>query len=455
MSELNLTNSSNEKIKILSEHQGDETLEDLLDLIYGDHVYNISGAGLEKFRSDVEVDLKADFRKVASKLREFEFGIVNLKGVTSLEFDLLKQFLGGSFAMGVAKKTIETAFGRKVFDFHPYMRCSGFERFGNIRFPAFAQEKVDGVYINVVVGKEVEFITRNGKKLVNATLKDRFDFNIKDVVLTGEMLVIRDGKPLERKEGNGLINSLLKAPTTRANREEKIKESKKPEKLILELERLELEWSKIASSIQIVVWDMITLEEWKKGTSKTLYRKRLMDLHQLVDRSNLIKPIDTFEVHDQSEIDSLLNEMYAQGKEGLVVKNKEMLWKDGTSTEQIKLKEIKQCELKVVDWIPGKGQFQFGIGALLCESCDGLLEVNVSGLTVEERGLTYVDPRNFTRGYRRIDGFDPNIYIGKIITVDFNALIEDESKASLFLPRFVEIREDKFKADSLDTIRRM
>ena len=49
---------------------------------------------------------------------------------------------------------------------------------------------------------------------------------------------------------------------------------------------------------------------------------------------------------------------------------------------------------------------------------------------------------------------DTDKYYGKILTVKFNEVIHSESKdkASLYLPTFVEVRDDKSEADSYEYI---
>ena len=78
------------------------------------------------------------------------------------------------------------------------------------------------------------------------------------------------------------------------------------------------------------------------------------------------------------------------------------------------------------------------MGALVCESNDGIIEVNVgSGFNDEHR--------------KTIKEQD---ILGKIITVKYNARIKSkDGDESLFLPVFVEVREDKTEADNAEDIK--
>ena len=73
------------------------------------------------------------------------------------------------------------------------------------------------------------------------------------------------------------------------------------------------------------------------------------------------------------------------------------------------------------------------LGAIICESADGIIKVNVgSGFNDEHR-----------KSYKEKD------ILGKIVSIKYNARIKNKSgEESLFLPVFVEIREDKDSADS-------
>ena len=78
---------------------------------------------------------------------------------------------------------------------------------------------------------------------------------------------------------------------------------------------------------------------------------------------------------------------------------------------------------------PGIGKYEGMIGALLCESEDGVIKVSVgSGLKDDDR-LT-------------------DVYTGKIISVKYNERITNKAgEQSLFLPIFHQLREDKDVAD--------
>ena len=78
------------------------------------------------------------------------------------------------------------------------------------------------------------------------------------------------------------------------------------------------------------------------------------------------------------------------------------------------------------------------LGAIVCESADGVVKVNVgSGFNDEHR-----------KTLKEKD------LLGKIVAVKYNTRIQNKSGAeSLFLPIFVEVREDKTDADNSKDIK--
>ena len=121
-----------------------------------------------------------------------------------------------------------------------------------------------------------------------------------------------------------------------------------------------------------------------------------------------------------------------------------MIWKDGTSKYQIKLKV--EFDVDLVVYAIGQGKPDTKLdgrpATLQTKSSCGQLYVNV---TIKNEKM-----RDIVEG-------DPDDWIEKIITVRSNDIMtptERKGTYSLFLPRMVEAvyRLDKFDADDLDEI---
>jgi len=101
-----------------------------------------------------------------------------------------------------------------------------------------------------------------------------------------------------------------------------------------------------------------------------------------------------------------------------------------------------ECELRVKGFKPGKPgtKYENTLGAFICESEDGLLACDPGGIDELTRDEIWGNKDN---------------YLDKIITIKCCGLSKarDKEVYSLLHPAFVEIREDKDKADTLDEIK--
>lgn len=297
----------------------------------------------------------------------------------------------------------------------PYQRCSSFneKNLRKLRFPCYSQVKADGLYTDIIVkdGK-VKYQTRTGKTLlVNDPIRDKELLESgENFVVQGEGL-IKDGKGgyLSRKEGNGILNS----------------------------DDIDL------SLVEFVVWDIVRYDDWKAGLSKIPYNIRLGSLTKLIDTMSVksIVLVDTIIVNSVQEIIDHFKINVERGEEGSVAKNLSAIWKDGTSPDQVKVKIEFVCELVVIGYKEGEGRNKGRLGAFLCASQCGLLEVNV--------GTGYKDSERIKMWKNR------DSYIGRIFAVKSNDVIQNRNtpeKWSLFLPRSVEERSDKTVADTYERI---
>lgn len=467
---LESNNSSTFKKAVLDEYTTNDLWNSILQLTYDTSVvFNTSPASMNiinqtsPMESELQLQLMFEVlgqltngQTTAKKAKERLEGMLDKDHV-----DILHRILKGSIAKGVSIKTINDVYGKNWIREWSYQRCSDHKSLGNIHFPAIAQLKSDGAFYNVIVypDQPTQFLSRNGKELENIYLSAKMAIPVfEPIVFTCEMLINRDGKILPREIGNGLITKLVNQKSTLATLIEKDSEAKtmqqkaKTKTAIYEAGK---EWSEIEQSIVFRCWDAIPYDDWVEGKCETPYSERFDYVKRM---SGLFYEATPYRMVDSlEEIQAYYDEVIAQGEEGLVVKNLEAIWEDGTSKDQIKLKEKKQCELKIVGYNIGEGEFTGGIGSYICESADGLVKVNISGMKRHQRGLEPVDPKDASKGLKLIDGFDLDACVGQIITVEFNQLLRPKADgtSALFLPVVVEFRTDKREADTYDTIRSM
>lgn len=192
--------------------------------------------------------------------------------------------------------------------------------------------------------------------------------------------------------------------------------------------------------IRATIWDFIPLEYFSKGDYVVQYDVRFNLLQKAVHRvtPTLVSLVETTEVADIDHARAIFNTYLEQGEEGIILKSKMGKWEDKRSKNQVKFKAELDCDLIVKEYVYGTGKYETMLGALICESADGLLSVGIgSGFTDEQRQV--LTPKNT---------------VGKIVSVRYNSVIKNKSgENSLFLPRILEIREDKTKADKFKDIK--
>ena len=339
---------------------------------------------------------------------------------------IIERIIAKDMRCGVSEATINKIWPGTIPSY-PVMLASGYDQklVDKIKFPAYVQLKLDGMRFNAIVkGEVVEYRSRNGKELTipNKSFDIPFITMAKfygvDMVFDGELLVVNAaGKPVNRQTGNGILSKSIKG--TMSEQE--------------------------ADSVRATLWDAITFEKFSQGIETEPYSTRMAKLSNAISDmrgqkgqvGHYIDLVWNKQVNDIHTAQKIFEKFLAEGQEGTILKSKDGIWEDKRSKTQIKFKGELECELRVVDWEEGTGKNVGRLGALVCESSDGVIRVNVgSGYSDEQR-----------------DEYTKKV-IGKIVTVKYNARIKDKSGVeSLFLPVFIELREDKDKAESSKSIK--
>lgn len=485
ISQIANTPGSNDKIAILASHKNNEVLKKVCWYTYNPTLNFYTKQMIDESeysKENTNGDTIESAFPVLDKLiaREITGGAANaaIKEVASnmTLFDrmVLNKIIDRDLACGISIKSIKKVWPDLIPE-TPYMRCSGKEKTANITYPAIIQQKCDGMFVNAVYKDgEIEYITRSGSKFKAKTLSNELINNIerwedekyeeltlRPFVIHGELLVKgKEGSVESRKTGNGLINSMIKLDETIQTLEKKFnasKTQKQREKIFAEMELKKQQAEETERNLIFIAWDTVYYDEWLAGIDDRRYDDRLFFL-QYFTTSERIRLVENKIVNSYEEAIEFFNDQLNRGYEGAVLKNLHFPWKNHTSPDQIKLKAERECDLICVGWKYGTGDIKEGIGTLICESADGMIQVGIGyGLSMEERGLERVDKENSSLGWKKIEDFDLNKYVGRIITVKFNEVIKAEGKAtwSLFLPAFIEDRDDKTEADSFDKIKKL
>ncbi len=289
------------------------------------------------------------------------------------------------------------------------MLVSPNKEIGRIQFPCFAQTKMDGMR-GVIVKRDgrVTVFSRNGNTMTK--LDKHFEEILKsvdNVVVDGELTVVdSDGKLLDRKTGNGILNKTV----------------------------VETVSDEEVSRVRFTAWDLIDVCNFDKGVDNMTGVERLAKL-RAIPKHPLFEVVQTFEIANMEEAQDLFKKQLADGQEGIILKNNNHIWEDKRSKQCVKMKEVIEMDLKITGVVEGTGKASGMCGAIEVENGDGSIKSNV--------GTGMDDATRQDIWSRKAD------LVGTIVTVKCNGVISRKGvdSKSLFLPVFVELRLDKTESD--------
>jgi len=354
-----------------------------------------------------------------------------LENVSNQDALVIMLIIGKDLKCGASEATFNKIWPDLVKTY-PIMKASQFdkkliERF--ITWPAGVQLKMDGMRGNIHLkrNKEILAYSPSGKdlffhRIVEEAARAWFDaLGAFPCVIDGEFYCVKNGKILPRKEGNGICNKAIRGTISEEE----------------------------ASWIRFKVWDVIPLEDWEKKLCEIPYKERygfILQADRILHETgayykesqyNPISVLATEMVNSLEEAVEIFQRFLKAGEEGIILKDMEGVWEDTRAKDQIKFKNALQCELRVKGWKPGTPgtKYEGMLGSLECYSEDDIIKVNISWFTDEERAK------------------GPEFYMNKIVTVEYNSrIINEKGEHSLFIPGFIEVRDDKNIAQTEDTI---
>ena len=344
--------------------------------------------------------------------------------------ELLRRVILKDLRCGVGVTLVNAAFPGLIPDY-PYMRCSlpkdsNFDKW-DWSVGMISQLKANGMFARIdhELDGSVMITSRQGNTFPATAMADL----VEDISWTiprgqqmhGELTVYIEGTMQTRAIGNGILNSLQSEGT--------------------ELPA--------GAEVRFDAWDLVPLlDAVPKGKYLTPYKERLGRLRNFItgaqqERRTSIELIETRTVYSKAEAMAHYRGIIGHGLEGTVVKHPDAIWKDGDNKDQVKFKLEVDVDLKIVgfrDGTEGKRTADT-FGSVICQTSDGLLEVAVSGFK-REMELFLHENRDSV--------------MHKIMCVKANEVSKpSESNAlhSLYHPRFVELRGDKYEADTLAQVR--
>ena len=381
--------------------------------------------------TEVSPTLETDFRNLIGDLRnapsantELRARADNLITNSGLSVDLqeyLARILTKNMNISLGAKLINKSVGTELIPDPSLMLAKDdIERIVKWR-KIVCEFKYDGVRIiaKITPTGGVEYFTRNFNELPNRFLK-----KITEQILQlagGKTGIFFDGELTDfaRTSVSGKVTSILRGTA--------------PEN--------------IGDSMLFNLFDVeenITLDIGK-GKTKYPQRRANLEAHFKDKTFSHLTLGRTWEIDNKDQIwDIYKTIVEIERGEGVILKNIDHVYTCKRSEEWIKMKEVKDCDLKIVgisDPNPMSKREEKGwIGGFICQTSDKKLSVTV-GSGFSEALLEEI----------KNDG--PDKYIGKIAKVKFNMIVRDKNNIpSLFLPTLLEIRVDKDKANTLDDL---
>lgn len=437
--EVNASNGTNHKLDVMKAHKGNKLLARVLKMTY-DKVAFTYGISLKALRS-IDNDRGVGSMSLTDILDvlETDFATRNVTGNDAADLldkltrnaedketaVILLKIINRDLRINMGRSQINKVFGALIIK-PVYMRCGTYNEKTAKKFKtegAFVQLKADGSYreFNVQQDIGVTCQSRQGEDYDYPEINEALIETGLNGVFFGELTVYRDGVLLDRATGNGILRK-----------------------------------NEIPDDCTVVFdcWDIVTLQEYAdakdkiKGKAPYWARWRMVQKH-LPDHTHNpfdgdggspVRAIECIEVNNISEALAFTARVMNDGLEGSIVKERDAIFRDGTSTQQLKLKVVIQLEVRATGFhegTPGTAR-EDTFGSITYETDDGQIKGRVSGFTNGQL-LDYNSRRDEI--------------IGKVMTVECNDITKGRNNDhhALSHPRFIEERDDKDTTDTLES----
>jgi len=330
---------------------------------------------------------------------------------------MLMKILTKSMNIGIGAKLINKAIGKELIPDPSLMLATDDPETITKWSRVYCEEKYDGVrVIALYKDGELSFFTRAFNEL-DPLCFPKITYDLKTCMinagLKGDWFFDGELTDLNRKSVSGKVTQILKGKAD----------------------------SKIESGFLFNVFDFEEAETLQRGSGVIDYLTRRATLERVlrdIPENSPIKLARMWELSDSTEVPSIYQEIVKLGGEGVICKNN-TVYECKRSKSWVKFKEVTDCDLQIVGWYPGEGKREGLIGGFICTDASKTVNVKVgSGFT--EKELIELSK-------------DADSHTGKIIAVQYNVPITDKhGNRSLFLPRHIEIRADKFEADNMASL---
>ena len=311
----------------------------------------------------------------------------------------VEELITKKYKCGVTAKVVGEVLPELIKVEHQIMLANKFK--GELKEKAYMTLKLDGVRCTALIDDEIKFLTRQGKEIKGLQqITQALEFlNLKGYMVDGELIRINhDGLSSKDnfKETSGLVNSK----------------------------------SDNKEGLEFVIFDIVSLEDYKKQENNETYEVRLQRLNELIIPNNFIRKVPCYGVTESpEEVYEKLNEVTAQDEEGLMLNLVSGVYRFGKrSAELLKVKAMDTCDIECIAIEEGEGKYAGTLGKIVCNYKGYELRVG-SGFTDEQRSYYW---RN------------PWMIVGSIVEIQyFEETTNEKGEVSLRFPVFKRLRDDK------------
>jgi len=468
LEELNLENGSNYKLKTLKKYSDNELLKRVMKMTYDrvNYTFGITMKNVHAGSAENTISLQEALDGL-DKLNAREYtgnaaiGFLEnlLENVSETNAIVLRLIVGRDLKINLGRTSINKVW-KNLIPKPCYCRCDIYKEktAKNINFPAIVQLKADGTYRESLKDdKNVKFTSRSGEPYNYKNLEDSLS-SISDKFngyFVGELTVKCDDKILER-----IIPSILKEDIKNGTNNAETIQKHYREKTELGKEYIlprgignglinsdDVPYDNLIYDL----WDFVNVEDYalaslkdRKNTPKVPYKERFSLLQEAVKelKDNGIDNIRVIEyklVENLKEVSDFASEKMKDGLEGAILKDWEMLFKDGTSKQQLKMKISFELDVRITGFIEGtKGtKREETFGSVEYSTDDGMIKGSVSGFSDDQL-------KDFNSRREEL--------IGVVFTLEGNDLTKGRGNVHYAVshPRFIELRTDKDSTDDLE-----
>lgn len=342
--EIESTNSSRAKEHILRKNSNNETLKKVLYYTYSDMQYGIKKTTVKKM--DFLPDEEYKWINIWKMFEDLSNSNINndlVKKVSNTigffddkeQQDLLIRMLLKDLRIGMNVKSINKAIPNLIPK-HEIMLASKFE--GKLKGKVSMSLKMDGIRCSALVDNDgnIQFLSRQGHKILGL---NEITNAIEKLGLKGYFI---DGELIKINTDNIASDDNFRLTT-------KIVNSKTDDK----------------RGLEFVVFDITPIEDYYNGKSNLPYEQRLELMNELIGEGNkFVRLVEKFGITDNvEEVYQKLNEVVADGKEGLILNTLSGVYSFGKRPKDIlKVKAFSDADVLVVDILEGEGRLEGKLG---------------------------------------------------------------------------------------------